>query len=117
MSVVPKVFTIGLQESTADAMLGTLAAVGVALLVEARAVHDRSNSAKFFDSPTRKRCHEAATKRRIAALSPSCASEMISFTPVEKEKRHQLRSTALGSASNFRHSMWTCRVIWPLLSQ
>ena len=117
MSVVPKVFTIGLQESTADAMLGTLAAVGVALMVEARAVNDRSNRAKFFDTPTRKRCHEVATKRRIAALSPSCGSEMISFTPVKKENRHQRRGTALAPASNVRHSMRMCRVIWPLLSQ
>lgn len=35
---MPTVFTIGYQESTTDAVLGTLAAVGVGLLVDVRAV-------------------------------------------------------------------------------
>lgn len=35
---MPTVFTIGYQESTTDAVLGTLAAAGVGLLVDVRAV-------------------------------------------------------------------------------
>jgi uncharacterized protein (DUF488 family) len=35
---MPTVFTIGYQESTPDSVLGTLAAAGVALLVDVRAV-------------------------------------------------------------------------------
>ncbi|HEX6011291.1 MAG TPA: DUF488 domain-containing protein, partial [Geminicoccaceae bacterium] len=35
---MPALFTIGYQESTLDAVLGTLAAAGVRLLVDVRAV-------------------------------------------------------------------------------
>lgn len=35
---MPTIFTIGYQESTTDAVLGTLAAAGVSLLVDVRAV-------------------------------------------------------------------------------
>lgn len=45
----------------------------------------------FLNSPTRQRCHVAANTRRIAAFSPSCASEITSFTPRKPRRAKLLR--------------------------
>ena len=79
------------RESGAPARLTPIRALTHSRRREARAC-------RFFNDPTRQRCQVALNTRDTAALMPSWASEMMSFTP-RRPRRARLRRKSVQNVS------------------